>query len=116
LTVLAVVGLRRSRTARALIACRDNEQAGQSFGINVFRARLEAFVIAGFIAAVAGGLFAYQQHNVTTLGFGPDKSLDVFLLTVIGGLGSVAGPLVGSLFQGVFVLFLPDLRHVADLI
>jgi branched-chain amino acid transport system permease protein len=95
LTVAAVAGLRRSRTARVLIAARDNEPAAQSFGIGLLRARLSAFAVSGFLAALAGSLFAYQQGNVAADGFSVDKSLLLFTFTVIGGLGSLAGPLVG---------------------
>jgi branched-chain amino acid transport system permease protein len=105
LTVAALAGLRRSRTARALIACRDNEQAGQSFGISLMRARLEAFAISGFIAAVGGGLFAYAEHGVDASLFAPEQSLNVFSQVIIGGLGSVLGPVLGSLYGGLFRLF-----------
>ena len=94
-TVLAVAGLRRSRTARALIAARDNEPAAQAFGISVLRARLTAFALSGFLAAFAGGLFAYQQAGVRAESFPVETSLLVFTFTIIGGLGSLGGPLLG---------------------
>jgi branched-chain amino acid transport system permease protein len=94
-SVLAVTGLRRSRTARALLAARDNEPAAQAFGISVLRARLQAFALSGFLAAFAGGLFAYQQAGVRADSFSVEQSLLVFTFTVIGGLGSIAGPLLG---------------------
>ena len=105
LAVAALAGLRRSRTARALIACRDNEQAAQSFGINLFRARLEAFAISGFLAALAGGLFAYHEHGLEPSAFAAEQSLNMFSLVVIGGTGSLLGPLLGATYGGVFRLF-----------
>lgn len=105
LTCLAVSGLRHSRTGRALIACRDNEQAGQSFGINLFRARLEAFAISGFIAALAGGLIAYQQHGIQPLSFDPSLGLVIFLIVVIGGFGSLAGPFLGAVYYTALLSF-----------
>lgn len=93
--VAAVAGLRRSRTARVLIAARDNEPAAQSFGIGLLRARLSAFAVSGFLAALAGGLFAYQQGTVSADAFSVETSLLLFTFTVIGGLGSLAGPLAG---------------------
>jgi len=101
----AVVGLRRSRTARALIACRDNEQAAQSLGINLLRLRLEAFALSGFMAAFAGALFAYHEHGVEPSAFAPEQSVSIFNIVVIGGLGSPIGPLLGSVYNGVFLLF-----------
>jgi ABC-type branched-subunit amino acid transport system permease subunit len=102
--VLAVVGLRRSRTARVLLAARDNEAAAQSFGVSVLRARLQAFALSGGVAGLAGALFAYQQAGVKTESFGLTASLLIFAFTVIGGLGSIAGPVVG--FTALAVLSL----------
>ena len=93
--VTAVLGLRRSRTARALLAARDNEPAAAAFGINVLRIRLQAFALSGFVAALAGGLFAFQQAGVRADSFSVEQSLLIFTFTVIGGLGSVGGPLLG---------------------
>jgi ABC-type branched-subunit amino acid transport system permease subunit len=102
--IAAVVGMKRSRTARALIACRDNEQAGQSFGINLLRVRLMAFAVSGFLSAFAGALFAFHQHGVRIAAYAPEVSIFLFLFTVIGGLGSVSGPLIGMFFLGVMTV------------
>ena len=93
--IAAVAGLRRSRTARALLAARDNEPAAAAFGLNVFRIRLQAFALSGFVAAFAGALFAFQQAGVRADSFSVEQSLLIFTFTVIGGLGSVGGPLLG---------------------
>ena len=95
---LAVVGLRRSRTGRALIASRENEQATQAFGVNLTRARLQAFVVSGFFAALGGALFAYLVGGASGGGFTPEFSEKLFLMTVVGGLGAVAGPFLGAVF------------------
>jgi branched-chain amino acid transport system permease protein len=106
-TAIAVAGLRRSRSARALIASRDNERAAELAGVDLVRARLSAFVLSGVVAALAGALFAFQQQGVDPGNFGPDRSLTVFLLVVLGGLGSLAGPVLGAVVFGVLEL-LPD--------
>jgi len=108
LSVGAVAGLRRSRTARVLIAARDNEPAAQSFGIGLLRAKLSAFALSGFLAALAGGLFAYQQGNVSADAFSVETSLLIFTFTIIGGLGSLAGPLVGFAALAVLSLSTTD--------
>jgi len=100
LVVAAVVGLRRSRFARSLVAARDNERAAQSFGINLTQARLTAFAVSGFIAALAGAIFAFQIHRVSQISFSADKSITVFVMAVIGGVGTVVGPLIGALYVG----------------
>ena len=105
LVVLGVLGLRRSRMARALIAARDNEHAAQSFGINLVRSRLVAFGISGFIAALAGALFAFHLHGVQAVAYAPEVSVRMFLITLIGGLGAVSAPIIGAvLFEGILAL------------
>jgi branched-chain amino acid transport system permease protein len=107
-TVVAVAGLRRSRTARVLLAARDNEPAAQAFGISVLGARLQAFALSGFLAALAGGLFAYQQAGVRADSFSVEQSLLVFTFTVIGGLGAIGGPLLGFALLALLSLFVTE--------
>lgn len=102
--VFSVSSMRRSRTARALIAARDNEPAAQSYGIDLVSARLGAFAVSGFLAAAAGALVAYAEGGVRVLAFTPERSVRVFTFTVIGGLGSIAGPLFGFALDGVLSL------------
>ncbi len=102
--VIAVVGLRRSRTGRVLLASRENEVAAQSLGVSLVRARLTAFAISGVLAAAAGVLFAYQQGGVQADSFSPDVSITLFAYVVIGGLGSVVGPLLGFALFGLVTM------------
>ena len=104
LAVLSVSSMRRSRTARALIAARDNEVAAQSFGINLVAARLGAFAVSGFMAALAGATLAFEQGGVRPLAFSAEQSLRVFTFAVIGGVGTIAGPLLGFAWFGVLTL------------
>jgi branched-chain amino acid transport system permease protein len=101
----AVAGMRRSRTGRALIACRDNDSLAQAFGINLVRLRLSSFAISGFIAALAGGLFAYAQFGVHSQTFDVGASINIFLVAVIGGMGTIAGPLMGAAYYGIVNIF-----------
>jgi branched-chain amino acid transport system permease protein len=98
--VVAVEGLRRSRTGRVLIAMRDNERTAQSYGVNLVRVRLTTFAISGFIASGAGVLFAFHQHAVDSRSYAPDVSVQMFLMAVLGGLGSVRGVLLGAAYLG----------------
>jgi branched-chain amino acid transport system permease protein len=104
LFVVATIGLRRSRFGRALIAVRSNEEGAEAFGIDPRRLRLTAFAVAGAYAAMAGALFAAQQGGARPDAFPAQESLQVFMVTVIGGLGGVAGPLFGFGFLGLVSL------------
>jgi branched-chain amino acid transport system permease protein len=98
-TFFAVMGLRRSWFGRALISARDNERAALSMGINLFRLRLAAFAVSGFIAGLAGVVTAYGLRGVDVGSFGVDQNIAIFLLLVIGGANSLAGPLLGSGYE-----------------
>ena len=106
LVVLGVTGIRRSRSGRALIASRDNEQAIQAFGVNLVRARLQAFAVSGTIAAFAGGLYAYSLGTLDSGTFSPAFSEDLLLMAVLGGLGFIGGPLLGVLYLALVTAFL----------
>ena len=104
LVTVSVVGMRRSKFARVLIAARDNEGAAQSLGVSLLRTRLEAFAISGFLAAFAGGIIAFHQGNAIAFTYGADQSIQLFLMTVIGGLGAIIGPLLGAAYLGLFAI------------
>ncbi|HWC13866.1 MAG TPA: ABC transporter permease [Actinomycetota bacterium] len=107
LILISARSLRRSRLGRVLIAARDNEQAVRGYGVNVTRARLAAFSFSGFYAAVAGGLFALHQNAVSATTFNVEASLQVFVMVVIGGLGSIPGALLGAAYYFSVIFFLP---------
>ena len=96
--IFAAVGLRRSRTGRVLIAMRDNERAAQVFGVNLVRTRLATFALSGGLAAAAGVLFVAHEESLNSQSFLPTQSITMFLIAIIGGLGSVQGALLGVLY------------------
>jgi len=102
------VGLRRSRTGRVLIAIRENEKAARAYGVNATRTSLAAFALSGFLAAVAGSLYVHQQTGLSTDPFLPQRSLELFTMVVIGGLGSLPGALLGATYVHSVDFFLPN--------
>ncbi|HUP85979.1 MAG TPA: ABC transporter permease [Acidimicrobiales bacterium] len=96
--LFAATGLRRSRTGRLLIATRENERTAQSFTINLVRMRLSAFAFSGFLAGMAGVLFVFHQNGISPASYDATRSVDMFLLSVLGGLGSVVTVLVGAIY------------------
>lgn len=101
LAVYLATRLRRSRTGRILIAMRDNERMAQAYGVHLVRSRLLAFALSGAMAGFAGVLYAAQQRSVTAGSYGPDLSVAMFLMAVLGGLGSVYAVLVGAIYFGI---------------
>jgi len=102
-----VRGLRSSRTGRALIAIRENERAAEAFGISARRTTLVAFAFSGFLAAFAGALFVHHQTGLNLGPYAPAESLEVFSMTVIGGLGSAPGALLGAAYVRGVNYYLP---------
>jgi branched-chain amino acid transport system permease protein len=103
----------RSPFGLTLQAARDDELAALSLGKNVRGARTVAFVVSGSIAALAGGLLASYLRFVDPTSFTLDTSILLIAIVVIGGAGSLAGPVVGALLmvgvpEALQFLRLPD--------
>ncbi len=96
--VVALRGIRHSRTGRVLIALRENERAAAAYGVSVMRAKLTAFALSGALAGFAGCLFVYHQQAFGTGPYDPSQNFAVFTMAVIGGIGSIPGGLLGALY------------------
>ena len=107
LTMLAARNLRNSRIGRVLIALRDNEKGAQAFGVPLVRTKLTAFAASGFIAALAGALYAYHQQQLRADRFPSELSLFIFSMVVIGGMGSMSGAILGAVYVRGIQYFLP---------
>jgi len=97
LSVLAARSVRGTRAGRVIIATRDNERAADSASVPTTRIKLAAFLVAGTIAGIAGGLHVAILHGINQGTYSPEMSLEVFSTAVIGGLGSVSGAIGGVL-------------------
>ncbi|HVX18526.1 MAG TPA: branched-chain amino acid ABC transporter permease/ATP-binding protein [Acidimicrobiales bacterium] len=108
--VMSVVArLRRRGPGRALVAVRDNQATASGYTVNPTRTKLAGFAVSGAIAALGGALLGLLSQNINTNQlFVVGDSLDVVAIAVIGGLGSVAGPLLGALWVKGLPAFFPD--------
>src|SRR5260221_6316032 len=98
----------RSRQGLALTAIRDSESAAGSIGINQQRTKLAVYLIAALIAGLVGSLVILEKLRTTpAAAFSvTDWSADVIFIVIIGGIGSVEGPIVGTLAFFALRLFL----------
>ena len=98
--VVAVARLRAGPMGRAAIALRDNRAAARGYGVAPTATLLRSFALAGVIAGLGGGLLAGVIDSVPIQGrfYGVDESLRVVAIAIIGGVGSVVGPLLGALW------------------
>ncbi|WP_036117686.1 branched-chain amino acid ABC transporter permease [Lysinibacillus sphaericus] len=85
-----------SPTGRLLIAVRENEQRTKSLGFNTLHYKVVASVVAGIVASFAGSLYAISLRFVNTSVMAMDITLDALLMTIIGGVGTLVGPLLGA--------------------
>lgn len=100
--VLFVFWLSRSKLGLGMMAVREDEEAARSIGINTFFHSLAAFVLSAFFAGLVGGTFAFFHVGYyPNFAFVPVWTFDALIVTFIGGIGTLAGPLVGA---GFFVL------------
>lgn len=100
----------RSRAGQALIAIRQNEELVGALGLAAWKYKLFAFVVAAAYAGLAGALYAHYQSFINPDVFGVSQSLDAILAVIIGGSGTIEGPVVGAFF----VVFLPEYLRIAD--
>ena len=98
-----------SRFGRALVATRDNEQLALAAGIDVFRARLFAFSLSGAFAGLAGALYAHFITYIDPGVFGFSVSETLLIMVILGGSGTLWGPVAGA----VVFTALPELLRIA---
>jgi branched-chain amino acid transport system permease protein len=90
----------RSKVGLAMVAIREDEQAAQVTGVKVFKYKVIALLISAALAGLAGGLYAYVRlsfWNISTV-FSPAWTFDALSAVVIGGAGTLFGPVFGSIF------------------
>ncbi len=111
LAILTVVHLMTSSHGRALVTIRDDEIAAESIGLNSFYTKMFAFTVSTFLAGVAGGLFAMQNGFLSPVIFNFLKSMDILIIVVFGGMGSLTGTVAASF---VLTLLQEQLRVLMD--
>lgn len=96
LTLLFTYRLKCSSYGRALLSIREDEIAAEAMGIHTTRFKVRAFVLSSFFAGVAGGLYAHQIQAINAYELGFQKSFDVIIMVVLGGMGSITGSTIAA--------------------
>jgi branched-chain amino acid transport system permease protein len=96
LAAVAVIHLLDSRSGRALRAVKGGTTMAEAMGVNTFRVKVTAFVLAALLASVSGWLFAHFQRTVNPSPFGLKMGIEYLFMAVIGGVGHVWGALLGA--------------------
>jgi branched-chain amino acid transport system permease protein len=114
-TVLLISNFIRSYKGRACISIREDEIAAEAMGVNTTYYKVLVFTIGSFFAGIAGALYANYFHFIKPDSFGFMKSIDILVIVVFGGMGSIKGSIIGAILLSLISLFLqgiPELRMV----
>ena len=118
LTVGSVMLIRnfvRSRQGRDAIAVREDEIAAESIGVNTTRSKVLAFTIGAFFGGIAGGMYASYFYVIKPEQFGFLKSIDILVIVVLGGLGSLSGSVIAAFLLAIISTLLqpfPGVRMI----
>jgi branched-chain amino acid transport system permease protein len=111
ITTIVMMNLKNSKHGRAIMAIRDNRIAAESTGINVTYFKLTVFILAAFFAGAAGVLYGHSFANIKPAAFDYNMSIEILVIVVLGGMGSVRGSIIAAIVLQV----LPEaLREFSD--
>jgi branched-chain amino acid transport system permease protein len=109
ITLAMTIRLKYSGYGRAMLSIREDEIASQAVGVNITRLKVRAFVFSAFFAGLGGGLYALRNGTISAADMGFQRSFDLVIMVVLGGLGSISGAAIAA----VLLTLLPEwLRDV----
>ena len=112
ISVVIVTNFGRSRQGRACISIREDEIASEAMGVNTTRYKTTAFVIGAALASVAGALYAGNFYVIKPELFTFNKSIDILVMVVFGGMGSMTGSVIAAAFIGVLNMLLQNFSSI----
>lgn len=97
-TIFVITRLVSSPQGRSFLSVREDEIAAEAMGVHTTRAKVRAFLVGSFFAGVAGGLFAHQLQFINPVTFDFNRSFEIIIMVVLGGMGSITGSVVAAIF------------------
>ena len=116
LSIMIVTNFGRSRQGRACISIREDEIASEAMGVNTTKYKTLAFVIGAMLASVAGALYACNFFVIQPDLFNFYKSIDILVMVVFGGMGSITGSLIAAVFIGILNTVLQSFSSIRMII
>lgn len=112
IAIVVIYNIIHSSQGRSMVAIRENEIAAEAMGVNAFKYKMMAFIVAAFFAGAAGALYAHYMGFIQPTSFDFVKSIDILTFVVLGGMGSLSGSVIAT----VILTFLPEgLREFKEL-
>ncbi len=90
-----------STYGRGFLAVADDEIAAEAMGINTTRYKITAFLAGAFLAGLAGGMYAHFKQYIAPQGFGFDRSIEIVVMVILGGMGNTAGVIAAAILLTV---------------
>lgn len=116
LTLVMVSNFIRSSHGRACISIREDEIAAESMGINTTKYKVTAFAVGAFFAGIAGSLYSSYFYFINPNIFGFMKSVDILVIVVFGGMGSITGSVIAAIVLAVITTFLQSYSELRMII
>ncbi|MBV9253208.1 MAG: ABC transporter permease, partial [Actinobacteria bacterium] len=113
LTALSLHSLRRSAIGRAIIASRDNDNLASAHGISPRNAKLVGLAVAGFVTGVAGGIWGMGIGTWSFSAFDPSMSFVLLSAAIVGGIGTLYGPILGVIAVFAWPYLVPNANTIA---
>jgi len=101
LAVYVVWTMVDSTYGRGFIAVADDEIAAEAMGINTTRYKITAFLVGAFFAGMAGGVYAHFKQYIAPQGFGFDRSIEIVVMVILGGMGNTTGVIIAAILLTV---------------
>jgi len=111
-TVALIANYLRSSHGRDAIAVREDEIAADAVGVDTTRAKVMAFTVGAFFAGIGGALYASYFYIIKPDQFGLLKSIDILVIVVLGGLGSLSGSIIAAILLAVVSTYLQDFPQI----
>jgi branched-chain amino acid transport system permease protein len=101
IAVYVVWTMVHSTYGRGFIAVADDEIAAEAMGINTTRYKITAFLVGAFFAGIAGGVYAHFKQYIAPQGFGFDRSIEIVVMVILGGMGNTTGVIAAAILLTV---------------
>lgn len=117
LAILLVLIIMRSGIGLGLMAMRDNEEASEIVGVNIFALKLFCFLVAAFMTGItAGVIYIFQIYIQPYKAFGIDWTVIIAFIVIIGGIGTIEGPIAGTFIYVLLSQWLAEFGHISMLL
>ena len=113
LAVFISNNLEKSNTGRAIRGLRDSEIAAESVGVNIAKYKIAAFTIGSAFGGLAGALYAHTISYIHPTTFGIGLSIEILSIVILGGIGTISGQILGSLFWILLPLFIGNIETLS---